>query len=53
MVQLSKKFKLPLKKGASNLVDEQIKLLIDRGDLKRLPEVAKMNFKNITKQLEI
>ncbi|MGA0351117.1 MAG: ribonuclease HIII [Acholeplasmataceae bacterium] len=53
MVQLSKKFKLPLKKGASALVDEQVKELIDRGDLKRLHEVAKMNFKNVTKQLEV
>jgi len=53
MNQLSKKFKMTLKKGASSLVDEQIKQLIDRGDLKRLHEVAKMNFKNVTKQLKV
>jgi ribonuclease HIII len=53
MDQLSKKIKMTLKKGASSLVDEQIKQLIDRGDLKRLHEVAKMNFKNVTKQLKV
>lgn len=53
MNELSNKFKLPLKKGASTHVDEQIKMLIDRGDLKRLHEVAKMNFKNVTKQLDL
>lgn len=52
MHQLSKKFNLNLKKGASSMVDDQVKELIDRGDTHRLPEVAKMNFKNITKQLE-
>ena len=51
--QLSKKFKITLKKGASSIVDDQIKMFIDRGDLKRLHEVAKMNFKNVTKQLEV
>ena len=51
--QLSKKFKITLKKGASSIVDDQIKVFIDRGDLKRLHEVAKMNFKNVTKQLEV
>ena len=43
---------MTLKKGASTLVDDQLKELIQEGKLSNLPEIAKMNFKNVTKLLE-
>lgn len=50
--EYSKKIKMTLKKGASTLVDDQLKELIQEGKLSNLPEIAKMNFKNVTKLLE-
>lgn len=50
MHQYSKKFNMKLKLGASKEVDVQIKEIYDRHGLDGLHKIAKMNFKNVTKQ---
>ncbi len=50
MDQYSKKLGVTLLKGASKDVDNQILNIYSKIGLKQLPLIAKMNFKNITKQ---
>ncbi|VEU82504.1 ribonuclease HII [Acholeplasma hippikon] len=50
MHELSKKLGMSLKLGAGKEVDEQIKEIYDTHGIQVLNEVAKMNFKNVTKQ---
>jgi ribonuclease HIII len=51
MNDMSNEYHYEFKKGATSIVDEQIKLIIKEGKQLILPLVAKMNFKNITKLL--
>ncbi|QWB95321.1 ribonuclease HIII [Mycoplasmatota bacterium] len=48
--QYSKKIDVKLLKGASKEVDSQILNIYNKVGLKQMPTIAKMNFKNITKQ---
>ena len=50
MNQYSKKYGVTLLKGASKDVDAQIVEIYNKIGLKNMPSIAKMNFKNITKQ---
>ncbi|ABX81429.1 ribonuclease HIII [Acholeplasma laidlawii] len=50
MHQYSKKLNMKLKLGASKEVDVQIKEIYDTHGLDGLNKIAKMNFKNVTKQ---
>jgi ribonuclease HIII len=50
MQEYSQKLDIPLLKGASKEVDEQVKVIFDAKGLHTLSLVAKMNFKNVTKQ---
>jgi ribonuclease HIII len=50
MQEYSQKLDIPLLKGASKEVDEQVKTIFDSKGLHTLSLVAKMNFKNVTKQ---
>lgn len=50
MHQYSKKFNMKLKLGASKEVDLQIKEIYDTHGIDTLGKIAKMNFKNVTKQ---
>ncbi len=48
--QYSKKLGVKLLKGASKEVDSQITKIYNKIGMKQLPLIAKMNFKNVTKQ---
>jgi ribonuclease HIII len=50
MNEYSDKIGVPLLKGASKDVDEQIKLIAETKGKSKLELIAKMNYKNITKQ---
>jgi ribonuclease HIII len=50
MSEYSEKIGVPLLKGASKDVDEQIKLIAETKGKSKLELVAKMNYKNVTKQ---
>ena len=50
MSEYSQKIAIPLLKGASKDVDEQIKLIYETKGKSKLELIAKMNYKNITKQ---
>lgn len=50
MHHYSKQFDMKLKLGASKEVDLQIKEIYDRHGIDGLKKIAKMNFKNVTKQ---
>lgn len=50
MHQYSKKYNMKLKLGASKEVDVQIKEIYDTFGIDGLSKIAKMNFKNVTKQ---
>ncbi len=50
MQEYSQKLEIELLKGASKEVDEQVKVIFDTKGLNTLSLVAKMNFKNVTKQ---
>ncbi|HRX45682.1 MAG TPA: ribonuclease HIII, partial [Acholeplasmataceae bacterium] len=50
MNEYGNKLGLTLLKGASKEVDEQLKKVVDLKGVQVLPLVAKVNFKNVTKQ---
>lgn len=50
MKELSTQIGFVLRKGASSLVDEQIELIVEKHGEKILTDIAKLNFKNITKR---
>jgi ribonuclease HIII len=50
MSEYSQKIAVPLLKGASKDVDEQVKLIYETKGKSKLELIAKMNYKNITKQ---
>ena len=50
MKELSTQIGFVLRKGASSLVDEQIELIVEKHGEKILADIAKLNFKNITKR---
>ncbi|TNF06540.1 MAG: ribonuclease HIII [Bacillota bacterium] len=50
MSEYSEKIGVPLLKGASKDVDEQIKLIVETKGKSKLELIAKMNYKNVTKQ---
>ena len=51
--KLSKNIEIELPKGASNLVDEIGKKIVDKYGFDKLKEIAKLNFKNTEKIKEI
>lgn len=51
--KLSKSIEMELPKGASNLVDEVGKKIVEKYGFEKLNEIAKMNFKNTEKIKEI
>jgi ribonuclease HIII len=50
MKELSTQIGFVLRKGASSLVDEQIEIIVEKHGEKILTDIAKLNFKNITKR---
>lgn len=50
MKELSTQVGFELRKGASSLVDDQIEIIVEKHGVSILSEIAKLNFKNITKR---
>ena len=50
MKELSTQVGFELRKGASSLVDEQIEIIVEKHGVSILSDIAKLNFKNITKR---
>lgn len=50
MKELSTQVGFELRKGASSLVDDQIEIIVEKHGESILSEIAKLNFKNITKR---
>ena len=50
MKELSQQVGFELRKGASSLVDDQIELIVEKHGVSILDDIAKINFKNITKR---
>lgn len=49
MKKLEKEINMPIPKGASSLVDETAKKIIDKYGFEKLENIAKLNFKNTSK----
>ena len=50
MKELSTQVGFELRKGASSLVDDQIEIIVEKHGVSILSDIAKLNFKNITKR---
>lgn len=50
MKELSTQVGFELRKGASSLVDDQIEIIVEKHGTSILSDIAKLNFKNITKR---
>jgi ribonuclease HIII len=50
MKELSTQVGFELRKGASSLVDDQIEVIVEKHGISILSDIAKLNFKNITKR---
>lgn len=50
MKELSTQVGFELRKGASSLVDDQIEMIVEKHGMSILSDIAKLNFKNITKR---
>ena len=50
MKELSTQVGFELRKGASSLVDDQIEIIVEKHGVSILSEIAKLNFKNISKR---